>query len=136
MPQHKRKELPEQPVYLTIIQILIRLLRLHFQRVIRVNRDMRQRQHPTQQQGYRQHNKQIPHVLARRIRGNKDREKRQNSNQRGPQQRHRRLLRYICQRSRPFHAPLQINQYPVDNHDRIIHQHPHGNNQRPQRNPL
>ena len=136
MPQHKGKELPEQPVYLTIVQILARLFRFHFQRMIRVNRDMRQRQHPTQQQGYRQHDKQIPHVLSRRVRGNKNREESQYGNQRGPQQRHGRLLRYIRQRRRTLHAPFQIYQYPVDNHDRVVHQHSHGNNQRSQRNPL
>ena len=99
-------------------------------------RHMHQRQHPAQQQRHGQHDEQIAHVDTRRIGREEDRQERKDGDQRRTQQRHRRLPADGRHRLAARFPEFQVDQDAVHDHDGIVDQHSHGQDERRQRHAL
>ena len=99
-------------------------------------RHMHQRQHPAQQQRHGQHDEQIAHVDTRRIGREEDRQERKDGDQRRAQQRHRRLPADGRHRLAARFPEFQVDQDAVHDHDGIVDQHSHGQDERRQRHAL
>ena len=91
---------------------------------------------PAEQQRNQQHPEQGIGVFPCGILGKTNGRERHDGNHRGPQQWPDSLADNIHRRFQFRHAPLHAHQDAFGDHDGVIHQHPQGNNQCAQGNPL
>ena len=94
---------------------------------VRHKRHVDQSQNPTQEERHGQDDEEVAHVDAGRIGRKEDGIERQNRNHRGAEQRHRRTLADVRHGGQTgLFGVVHIHQDAVDDHDGIVHQHTHG----------
>ena len=133
VPQTEAKQIAETTIQRAVIQFTASLgPRRLLQKPIRHQRHVHQSQDPTQQQTRRQHDKPIAHIDACRIGRKENGQKCEDGNDRSSEQRHGGFTTDGAHRFAARLAQLQIDQNTIYYDDRIVHQHPHCENERRQ----
>ena len=135
-PQGAPQHFAVSPVHGATIRILFGRIGFDFQQISAEQRRYGDGQNPAQQQRHRNHRKQREQELAGRIGRQANARKRHDADYGSPQQRHLRAARRIAGSRHGGHATLHIDQHAFGDHDRIVNQHAHGNDQCAQRNPF
>ena len=94
------------------------------------------RQHPAQHQRNADHREQGEHELPGGIRAQPDAGKRHHTDDRGAQQRDLCAVADIRRRGARWSPPLHLNLHAFGHNDGVVDQHPHGDDQGAERNPL